>query len=130
MPRQQELPEWGSMSSSAEAVVLSTRLATGGVAPTAGLRRLMTSGFSRALSSGSSRDSLFEALRGVGSAAGGLAVGTGLSSSSRSVFSSSEAAVATDGMSATSLPSKAGSNFFFAARLGAAVPAPAAGSDQ
>ena len=119
------------MSSSAEAVDLKARLAAEEVAPVAGLRRFMASGFSRASTSGSSRDSLLEALRGVGPAAAAeLAAGTGLSSSSSPVSSPSEAAAATEGISAVSLPSRVGSNFFRAARLGAAVPATVADSDQ
>jgi len=119
------------MSFSAEAVVLSTRLVVGGVAPIAGLRRLAASGFSIAVSSGLSRDNLLEALRGLGSdVARRPAAGTGLSSSSNSSSSSSEAAEATDGIAATSLPSRAGSSFFLAVRLGATTPASVAGSDQ
>ena len=112
-------------------MALYTRTAVEEVVPAAGLRRFVASGFSRASSSGSSRDSLLEALRGVGPAAAAeLAAGTGLSSSSSSVSSPSEAAVATEGMPAISLPSRAGSNFFLVAHLRAAVPATVAGSDQ
>ena len=119
------------MSSSAEAVAFKARLAAEEVAPVAGLRRFVASGFSRASTSGSSRDSLLEALRGVGPAAATeLVAGTGLSSSSSSVSSPPEAAEATEGISAVSLPSRVGSSFFRAARLGAAVPATVAGSDQ